>query len=80
MGHEEVLCRQAWRFVEAKERKADYELYYTLAHVFGVLSEQAFHRTHRPGELHTTGQYVLSVYVILSYPEQAICTVRPIYA
>lgn len=49
MRHEEALNVQAWRWQDAWERKRDYETYYTLSHVFGVLSQELFDRTARPG-------------------------------
>lgn len=49
MRHEEALNVQTWRWQDAWERKRDYETYYTLSHVFGVLSQELFDRTARPG-------------------------------
>ena len=50
MSHEEEVTRQVWRYKDAEERKADYEIYYTLSHVFGILTEEKFDQTPRPGE------------------------------
>jgi hypothetical protein len=62
MAHEEVLLRQAWRYIEAKERKQDYETYYTLAHVFGILSQELFDLSGRPGATRTTREHMESGY------------------
>lgn len=50
MAHEERTNRAAFRYLEAKERKLDYEKYYTLTQIFGKLPQELFDRTPRPGK------------------------------
>ena len=51
MAHEDALTRQAWRYFNAKDRQADYELYYELVHTFGfgLMTQESFDQTSRPG-------------------------------
>jgi len=68
MAHEELLSQVTSKYLEAKQRKEDYEMYYKLAHTFGILSQERFDRCSRPGK--TAGVLhkflVLEVLVVLT--------------